>query len=80
MRFQATTRDLVDRRHLGSEIEIEDSVKRVPTESDEAAMLSGTDLDDMASMLSKYFFGLMCSKSNTVNKFYEILTNLTACA
>ena len=37
------------RRHLGSDVEITNALVRVPTELDEAQMLSGVHLDDIAS-------------------------------
>jgi hypothetical protein len=39
----------MDRRHAGSETTIHPSLKRVPTEPDEAALLHLAALDDMKS-------------------------------
>ena len=43
---------LASRRRPGSEISMKLPLHRVPTEQDEARMLSGVDLDDMTSELS----------------------------
>ena len=42
--------DLLLRRQKGSEVHLEDALKRVATETDEAEMLHSADLDDMTSM------------------------------
>ena len=44
-------RDPSLRRRLGSEVSCSDAIRRVPTESDEAAMLEDADLEVMASRL-----------------------------
>ncbi|XP_045178660.2 anion exchange protein 2-like isoform X2 [Mercenaria mercenaria] len=41
--------DLLRRRQRGSEVHIQDALKRVPTETEEAIMLHSADLDEMAS-------------------------------
>ena len=47
---KASTKDLIDRRHIGSEVQLNEGLRTIPTETDEAAMLSGLDLDEIASM------------------------------
>ena len=46
---KASTKDLIDRRHLGSEVQLNEGLRRIPTETEEAVMLSGLDLDEMSS-------------------------------
>ncbi|KAL4216954.1 Anion exchange protein 3 [Mactra antiquata] len=43
------SQDLMRRRQRGSEVQISDALKRVPTEIEEADTLQSADLDDMAS-------------------------------
>jgi len=42
--------DPLHRRRLGSELSPSSTLRRVPTEHDEAIMLEAADLEDMASM------------------------------
>jgi len=46
----ATQLDPSQRRRLGSELSPGSTLRRVPTEHDEAVMLEDADLEDMASM------------------------------
>jgi len=48
--------DPLHRRRLGSELSPSSTLRRVPTEHDEAVMLEDADLEDMASTLLTCLF------------------------
>ena len=50
----STQLDPQQRRRLGSELSPGSTLRRVPTEHDEAIMLEAADLEDMASMSSAF--------------------------
>ncbi|KAK3587039.1 hypothetical protein CHS0354_008062 [Potamilus streckersoni] len=69
--------DLMMRRHKGSEVEVQDVLKRVPTELEEAITLQKADLDEMASHRREDMSGLRRhmierKKHRTVSSFVSI--------
>jgi len=51
--------DPLNRRRLGSELSPSSTLRRVPTEHDEAVMLDDADLEDMASTLVVCYLSLL---------------------
>ncbi|KAK3083355.1 hypothetical protein FSP39_020709 [Pinctada imbricata] len=65
--------DLLLRRQKGSEVHLEDAIKRVPTESDEAQMLHSADLDDITSHRFEHVRGI---RRHKVRKSKHSMTSI----